>query len=126
MKPCSRGLSIQKVFCSCCFICTCLFYLSVEHQMTRVCVFLMSRLPSPNIMCVISVLNVYLYVLWWCFVSHVLMLNITSCFPYTLCPLTPALIFCPVTGCLYRRYVTRTARSHHSLISTSGASFHLL
>lgn len=80
-------------------------------------VFLMSRLPSPNIMCVISVINVYFYVLWWSFVSHVLMLNIPSCFPHTLCPLTPALFFCPVTGCLYRRYVTRTDLSHHSLKS---------
>lgn len=34
-----------------CFICMCLFYLFVEHQTTRVCVFLMSRLPSPNIVC---------------------------------------------------------------------------
>jgi len=40
----------------------CLFYLFVKRQMTVVCVFLMSRLSSPNIVCVISVLNVYLYV----------------------------------------------------------------
>lgn len=79
-------MSIQRLLCSCCVSYVCASFICLSSVK---CVFLMSRLPSLDIICVISAL-------WWCFVSHVLMLNI-PCFPYKPCPLTLALIFCPVT-----------------------------
>ncbi len=85
--------------------------------MTRVCVFSDACLPSPNIVCHVCPKYVFVcVVVVLCFscidVEHYLLFSLHT-LPFDPCPS----FFCPVTGCLYRRYVTRTAWSHHSLIS---------